>query len=77
MSRLKIFNKVFGQSIFRGATRRSLVTVMFHYTPIAAIFWHFLKIVLNYLGGGGVVPWPHSSKPFAEIRDRFKRKTFF
>ena len=77
MSRLKIFNKVFGQSIFRGATRRSLVTVMFHYTPIAAIFWHFLKIVLNYLGGGALCHGPTLPNLLQKSETDSKGRLFF
>ena len=47
--------------------------------PIAAIFLHYFYNAVSYLRGGGVgiVPWPHFCKPFTEMRDRFKEKTFF
>ena len=74
MSSSRFVNKVPGQTIFRGKQ----VDFCHNYISLDAYCCHFLLyfyIVVNYLGGG-IVPWPHPCRPFAEIRDRFKEKTY-
>ena len=77
MSRSGFFNKVPGQSIFRGATSRSLVMVMLYYMPIAAIFWHFLKIVASYLGGVALCHGPTFADPLQKSKTDSKGKPIF
>ena len=59
MSKSSFFIKVSGQSIFRRATSRSLVMVMFRYILIAVIFLHSFYVV-SYLEGN-IVPSSSSS----------------
>ena len=62
MSRSGFFNKVVGQSIFRGATSRSLVIILFYWILIADIFLHFF-IVVSYLGGEALCHGPTLGDP--------------
>ena len=71
------FNKIPEQSIFRGATSRSFVMVMFHLILIAVIFCNFFYIAVSNVFREGHWPWLHPWRPLIEIRDRFKGNIFF
>ena len=76
MSRSRFFNKVSGQSIFRGQQVDLLSWLCFVRCLLLSFFLHSFYIVVSYLERG-IVPWLHPCRPHAEIRDRFKEKILF
>ena len=76
MSRPGFFN-IPGQSIFREATSRFLVMVMFHWMPIAGIFLHSFYIVVSYLGGGALYYVHTLADPLQKSETESKGRSIF
>ena len=75
MSRSGFFNKIPWKAFLEGQK-----SISCHgYVLLDAYCCHFLHsfyIVVSDLEGN-IVPWRHPCKPLAEIRNRFKGKTYF